>query len=321
MGVRLAKTFADDKATFALSVENPAMLVSGTAPTGAVINPTTAVPTGSTGIVFGGVGTGQFGNGNNYSANLAPDLIAKVAFDPGFGHYELKVVGRFFRDRIGETAVPRAPPIPPWGRFRCGAIVPVMKKKLDFIAQAMAGRGIGRYGDSSDTANGDVTYRPNGSFFSLKNLQIPVASKRTRHRTRPCMFMAETSISAGYLRSGATATGYGVPNRERFRLLRNWHRRQLLHLHRIPRAMIQGTVGFWYNFYKGAYGTLRAGAVFVHLQQLLDRDRRFRNNPRLGSPARQREHGVHLAPLLPAVTLTGSRMSGVRKYASAVAIS
>ena len=101
MGVRLAKTFADDKATFALSVENPAMLVSGTAPTGAVINPTTAVPTGSTGIVFGGVGTGQLGNGNTYSANLAPDLIAKVAFDPGYGHYEIKGVGRFFRDRTG----------------------------------------------------------------------------------------------------------------------------------------------------------------------------------------------------------------------------
>ena len=36
----------------------------------------------------------------NYSFNLAPDMIAKIAFEPGFGHYELFGIARFFRDRI-----------------------------------------------------------------------------------------------------------------------------------------------------------------------------------------------------------------------------
>ncbi len=43
------------------------------------------------------------GSTNGFSTNLAPDLLAKIAWEPGWGHYELKAVGRFFRDRIGGT--------------------------------------------------------------------------------------------------------------------------------------------------------------------------------------------------------------------------
>src|SRR5262249_29064745 len=41
---------------------------------------------------------------NGFSTNLAPDLLAKVAFEPGWGHFEIKALGRFFRDRIASTA-------------------------------------------------------------------------------------------------------------------------------------------------------------------------------------------------------------------------
>jgi hypothetical protein len=36
---------------------------------------------------------------NGFSTNLAPDLLAKVTFEPGRGHFEIKALGRFFRDR------------------------------------------------------------------------------------------------------------------------------------------------------------------------------------------------------------------------------
>ncbi len=39
-------------------------------------------------------------NAANYSFNPSPDIIAKLAFEPGFGHYEIFGVYSRFRDRI-----------------------------------------------------------------------------------------------------------------------------------------------------------------------------------------------------------------------------
>ena len=55
--------------------------------------------------IFGSTGTGGglYDNQANYSFNAAPDLVAKVAVEPGWGHWEAFGVGRFFRDRIYPT--------------------------------------------------------------------------------------------------------------------------------------------------------------------------------------------------------------------------
>lgn len=39
--------------------------------------------------VLGGSGGGLYNSTTIYSHNLAPDFIAKAAFDPGWGHYEV----------------------------------------------------------------------------------------------------------------------------------------------------------------------------------------------------------------------------------------
>ncbi len=156
--VRLAKTFADDKATAAFSIENPAVLVAGTAPAAPVATP-----------ILNGTGTASLGNGNTYTIALAPDLIAKVAFDPGYGHYEIKAVGRFFRDRINATPTTLGSnQLTLGGGLGAAAILPIVPKKIDFIAEGLVGRGTARFGDSS---NADVTYRQNGSLSTIKNLQ------------------------------------------------------------------------------------------------------------------------------------------------------
>ena len=38
--------------------------------------------------------------GANYSFNPSPDIIAKLVFEPGFGHYEVFGVYSRFRDRV-----------------------------------------------------------------------------------------------------------------------------------------------------------------------------------------------------------------------------
>ncbi len=51
-----------------------------------------------------GNGGGLYNPTANYSFNYAPDVIAKIAYEPGFGHFELFGVGRFFRARAFPNA-------------------------------------------------------------------------------------------------------------------------------------------------------------------------------------------------------------------------
>ena len=46
------------------------------------------------------VGDDSLYSGANYSFNPSPDIVAKLAFEPGFGHYEVFGVYSRFRDRV-----------------------------------------------------------------------------------------------------------------------------------------------------------------------------------------------------------------------------
>jgi hypothetical protein len=131
---------------------------------------------------------GQAGNNGglynataNYSYNLAPDMIAKIAFEPGLGHYEIFGIARFFRDRIypneitttvnGVTTVTGTSA----GAFNDstvgGAIggsgrAAVLNKKVTIALKGLWGQGTGRYGSSTIA---DTTLRPNGQLALLHN--------------------------------------------------------------------------------------------------------------------------------------------------------
>jgi hypothetical protein len=49
---------------------------------------------------------GLYNSTANYSFNATPDAVVKVAFEPGFGHYELFAIGSRFRDRVYPSAEP-----------------------------------------------------------------------------------------------------------------------------------------------------------------------------------------------------------------------
>ena len=75
-------------------------------------NAETLNPAGSnlpTNLLIGsdGNGGGLYNSTANYSFNLAPDMIAKIAYRAGpWGHYEVFGIARFFRDRIYPNEVP-----------------------------------------------------------------------------------------------------------------------------------------------------------------------------------------------------------------------
>ena len=106
-----------------------------------------------------------------YAINPAPDVLAKIAFDPGWGHYEVFGISRLFRDRIfnttgtGTAAVTTAYNDTEVGGGIGGSLrVPLFAKHLDAGIKGLWGAGVGRYGN---TTISDVTVKPDGTFSPL----------------------------------------------------------------------------------------------------------------------------------------------------------
>lgn len=202
---------------------------------------------------------------NGFSTNLTPDVIGKLAFEPGFGHYEIKGLGRFFRDRRnGDNRYIAG------GGIGFGMILPVKAKKADFVVEGLWGRGIGRYGAAN---NADITLKPDGAPVPLRSghalaglelhpkpkLDIYIYGGDEYYYRNPY-----TTVNA----SGVTiAAGYGSP------LANNTN----CTVEVVPtggaacgaqnRNVWQATGGFWYRFAKGPYGTLQYGAQYEYLQR------------------------------------------------------
>src|SRR5579864_7715336 len=81
---------------------------------------------------------------NGFSTSLAPDLLAKVAFEQSWGHFEIKALGRFFRDRIASTATTNGHTNITGGYgVGFGALIPLVNKKLEVSLEGLLGQGIG----------------------------------------------------------------------------------------------------------------------------------------------------------------------------------
>ena len=79
-GIRLTKSFGD-KVAVAFALENP--------------QATLTTHGNASNFLLGEFGaSNSYNTGSTYSFNPSPDIIAKVAFDPGFGHYEVFGLGR-----------------------------------------------------------------------------------------------------------------------------------------------------------------------------------------------------------------------------------
>jgi len=148
-------------------------------------NAETLNPAGSslpTNLLIGSAGTGGglYNATANYSYNLTPDFIAKLAFQPGWGHWEVFGIERNFRDRIypNEVCTTSAsgtvsctnstgayndsiPGAGIGGSFR-GSF---LEKKVSVGLKGLWGKGMGRYGSSTIA---DITLRPDAEIDPLK---------------------------------------------------------------------------------------------------------------------------------------------------------
>jgi hypothetical protein len=213
----------------------------------------------------------------NPSANLtnqvAPDVIVKVAVDPGYGHYELGGIGRFFRDRFypaTTTAANAQNDTRFGGGFLANARFPVTPK-LDLGVHLIAGDGTGRYGVSLLP---DVTVRPNGTLAPLRNAQ-GLGSIET-HPTKRLDFYAyagteyvqrtykvsSTGVLVGYAPPNANDTGC---NTEAVPTAATGYAPGTSTCSGATRVLVEGSVGWNYRIYNGPVGKMQFGAAYAYL--------------------------------------------------------
>ncbi len=288
--------FANNKKLYWIgSVENSETTSTGTIPTGFTIIGTQ----GSSPISAGG-GTncsnapvaGPTVNGvtstglapcstlaSNTSIDMAPDFITKVALEPGWGHFEVGGMIRFFRDRIYTTLTAPVGGSPNAGtnKFREGfgitanALLPVVPKKVDIVLTTLGGRGIGRY---TTTGIADVTFRPDGTFEPL--LAYTGTAGVEMHPTPKfdfdVYFGAEYVQKSPYFNAARTAvvSGYASP----FAVLNGCQVEIPINTATntcgaANRSVWQATPGFWYRFYRGPAGTIQYGMFYSYFRRNL----------------------------------------------------
>jgi hypothetical protein len=172
-GVRLAKNFGN-KVWFAVAAENS--------------QATLTAHNNAANFLVGSAGTGGglYNLNANYSFNPAPDFVAKLVFEPGFGHYEIFGVYSRFRDRVfpcedvaaatvcGASAKPGPNASEAFnsskngGAFGANARWSFAHKHVDFGLHGFGGSGEGRYGTGGLP---DVSVHTNGTLYLVKSLQ------------------------------------------------------------------------------------------------------------------------------------------------------
>ncbi len=270
-GFRVSKDFGT-KASIAVSAENPQILgIAGhNIPTNVIIG-----QAGNSGGLYNAF------NGN-YASNVAPDFIAKLAYDPGWGHYELFGIARFFRARIypngtgtTPTAVGAYNDTTTGGGLGGSLRVPTLHKHLDVGVKGLWGDGTGRYGSSTIA---DLTARPDGqlalihNFSALGTLEFHATPRldiyanyggdyvgRRYFLTSPTKavgYGAYTNVETGCNTEPpppATNTGYTPGSQSNCTA--------------DTKDVQEFTVGYWYNIYSGPAGRLRQGLQYAYFQR------------------------------------------------------
>jgi hypothetical protein len=172
-GFRLQQTFGNastSAVTLAAALEQSQIVLATT--TGGPSNYFFNGPGNTSGLLNNGGSTAQ----QNYSVNLAPDVLFKAALDVPHFHGEVGGLARFFRERLYPAIAGTGPAAPaitgaqPYNNTVLGggafASARFSTKFVEVAAQGMAGDGTGRYGSAN---LGDVTVHPNGTFEPIRN--------------------------------------------------------------------------------------------------------------------------------------------------------
>ena len=257
--VRLTRNF-NNRLWMGLAVENPESTYSAAFVPPNVMGLNTS-PNAATGVnllpFLANYSTG-------HSTTLAPDLLAKIAYEPGWGHFEIKALGRLFRDRIAATATSSGHTNTTAG-YGVGfaALMPFANKRLEVSLEGLAGQGIGRYGAAGFA---DVTLDPTTAEMRPLRQARVMAGVVYHHGSRLDVYAYGGDEYAGrlaLLSPAGTAAGYGSP-------LVSYascsNEVALNGCHGDNRNIYEATMGYWYRVFRGDFGSINYGnqVVYVH---------------------------------------------------------
>ncbi len=306
-GIRLTKTFGETVA-FAVAMENAQgtltthgnttnFLLGAAGATNSYNDALTAcatssyTPTGATVPVYYTTCTPAA----TYAFNPSPDIIAKVAFDPGFGHYEIFGLYDRFRDRVfpcANFAIGTTGPCPNnpaltgpnasgayndsknGGGFGANARWNFDNKRIVFGLHAFGGDGVGRYGAANLS---DLAIHADGTPDLIKNYQglaslewhgkkLDVyAYTGAEYDGRTSDYNAATSAYVGYGSAHFNNSGCYTETPPSFAVTSGFNPGSLSKCTADTRAMIEGTAGFWYRFYNGPRGKFQFGTQYSYV--------------------------------------------------------
>jgi hypothetical protein len=244
--------------SIAVSLENPqTTFFTGVNPLPSTVRVTFNAPAGQ-----------GFDSANTLSLNHVPDVVGKIVYEPIVAdrhvHLEAYYLYRSFYERLNFNNQNSS-----GGGAGGGLTVQVVPQLLDFQISALAGKGIGRYGSAQLT---DVTFDPAGNIHPIH--EIEALAGLTLHVTPKFdyyVFFGEEKESAEAFNlpsaTGLTPYGYGNP------LYQNGG--CFSEIATVPatacvgntRLIRQGTTGFWFKPYSGAFGRFQYGLQYSYSQR------------------------------------------------------
>lgn len=276
-GIRITKSFGD-KVAIAFALENP--------------QATLTTHGNASNFLLGEAGASNgYNTTANYSFNPSPDLIAKIAFDPGVGHYEVFGLLDRFTDRV-------FPCVENFASASCGSLTAAssvgaynaskngggigasarwnIANRVTFGLKGFGGSGVGRYapaGLPDVSINGDGTLHLVKNFAGLGTLEAHITKKLDfvgyagfEYAGRAASFDPLANKKAG------AVVGYGAPtfantgcSSETVPGAGGFTPGALGNCTADTRTVIEGTAGFWYKFYSGPRGRFQLGADYAYL--------------------------------------------------------
>jgi hypothetical protein len=255
-----------------VSIEQPQAVFPGS-PSAATVAPPAPIVTSFNNTCTGG---SHLNSTTTCSNDIAPDVIEKIAFDPGWGHYELLGLQRWFTDEVANTGIPNS-----WSQqvaFGWGAggnvLLPVVAKYLDLQGSVLYGQGIGRYTSSQLP---DAVVGPTGSLTPLTMLSYLVGAVGHPFAGNDIyLYYGEDKTYANSWTVGATQGGWGNPAFVNNGCLNQSFTGASAGAFNTPIAGSACTfdvqkaqefsIGFWQDLYKGDMGRVRVGGQYEYVR-------------------------------------------------------
>jgi hypothetical protein len=233
-----------------------------------------------------GTGGGNYNNGGSagtsaplasYTYNLAPDVAAKIAIEPGYGHYEVFGIGRFFRNRV----YPAGGTTGAWNDTTLGGGVGASARfpigGLSVGVKGLCGDGTARYSASQLP---DVTVRPDGQLSLIHNVSaMAFVEGHATHRVDIYAYYGVDYAGRDFATTSTGEVGYGLytsndsgcftPAAPGSTNGAGYSPGATGTCQSATKDMQQGTVGYWFNLYAGLHGRLRQGLQYSYLQRYL----------------------------------------------------